>query len=203
MGARETDSEGSTPYTENPITIDHWDGDTVTFTVSQKWTDDCSIDWMATTYPKSADEMSCTWENSVAPDESFTHTAFCDGGEANVTLYVHDKVFNTTDNPSVPEFCGDVEALENKASYTFVLPCECDEIVQDVSPTPAPTSICEDRKEVSFDDKDLRDGSYVSLQWREFGFKMVAEEREPGTGGYVWDEAKLARLFNTSNTDHG
>jgi len=105
MGVLETDSEGSTEYRENPITINSMDGDTVTFTVSQTWMEDYSIEWMATTYPKAVDEIRCEKENAVAPYSSYQYTAACVEGETTLTVYVHDEVFNTTDNPTVPSIC--------------------------------------------------------------------------------------------------
>ena len=59
MGAIETGSEGSTESYEPPITINNFDGDTVTFTVSQKWTKNCTVDWIATKYDVADDQMRC------------------------------------------------------------------------------------------------------------------------------------------------
>ena len=147
MGAVETDSEGSTEYLENPITINSFDGETVTFTVSQKWTTDCTVDWITTTYPVSDDQSRCDTENSVVPDGSSTYTAACVDNWAIVTVLVHDESFATDDNPAVPSFCANVGSDEgNKASYTFRLPCDCSTpptTMQDASPSPAPTSECD------------------------------------------------------------
>jgi hypothetical protein len=93
MGAREISSEGSTEYLDMPITIKKFDGETVTFSVSQKWTTDCSVEWMATAYSIALDESRCNTENSVVPDTSYTYTALCVDNWAQVTVYVHDKSF--------------------------------------------------------------------------------------------------------------
>ena len=62
MGATEISYEGSTEY---PITINKFDGETVTLSISQLWTTDCSMEWMVTAYSIHLDESRCDTENSV------------------------------------------------------------------------------------------------------------------------------------------
>ena len=183
MGAREIGSEGSTEYLDMVITIKTFDGETVTFSVSQKWTTDCSVEWIATTCNISDDQIRCDKENGVGPDQSFTYTAQCVDNWAEVTVFVYDESFDTTDDPSVPVYCTDTDVVGNKAAYTFTLPCDCSTPPMDTSPRPAPTRFC-DFYDVSFDGKELARGSYVSLQWKEHGMRISAGELDDGTGGY-------------------
>jgi len=183
--------------------INNFDGNTVTFTISQKWTTDCSVDWIATTYNVNDEEIRCDKEKSIIPDQTFTYTASCIDNEALVTVYVYDDSFDTTDDPAVPAFCGDVDVEGNKVAYNFTLPCDCSSrptTMTDASPSPAPTSVC-DYFDVSFDDKDLVQGAYVSLQWKEYGFKMSASEFGDGTGGYMPNG--YPRLFDASQPVDG
>ena len=65
----------------------------------------------------------------------------------------------------------------------------------DETPTPAPTNNC-DFYDLSFDEKALPKGTYVSLQWKELGMRISASQLAPGTGGFI--PGGNARLFNTS-----
>ena len=200
MGAQEITSVGSTPYLQNPIDIVRMDGETVTFTVSQTWTSNCSVHWIATSYNTSATNQRCDKESSVIPDEIFVYKAFCVDKRATVNVVVYDTSFNTTDDPVVPSFCGAADEVGNKVAYTFSIPCECS-TANDPVPTPAPTSLCA-FQDLSFDDKSLVDGAYVSLQWKDFGLKIKAKTLIEGvTGGYMPNG--YPRLFNTSQPIDG
>ena len=202
LGATQTSSEGTTRYSENPIAINSFDGETVIFSLTQEWTVDCSVDWIATTYSVADGNTRCDKENVVVPQASFSYTATCVEGWAHASVYVYDNNFNTTDNPIVPAFCGDdVDVVGNKVAYNFSIPCECDELPpMDGSPSPAPTSICE-YYDVSFDDKDVSPGTYVSGQWNEYGLRLSAEELDDGTGGFMPNG--YPRLFDTAAPVNG
>lgn len=204
MGANQTSSEGSTTYSENPITIKSFDGETVTFSLTQEWTVDCSVDWIATTYSIADGTTRCDKENVVVPQGTFTYTATCVEGWARASVYVYDNNFNTTDDPKVPAFCGeDVNVVGNKVAYNFSIPCECDEgeLPQlDASPSPAPTSNCE-YYDISFDEKDIPAGLYVSTQWKEYGLRLSGEEVRDGSGGFMPNG--YPRLFDTSAPVNG
>jgi len=160
---------------------------------------DCSVDWIATTYSVADGTKRCDKENVVVPKASFTYTAACVDGWAQASVYIYDNNFNSTDNPVVPEYCGDdVDVIGNKIAYNFSIPCECDEGPNwmETSPSPAPTSICE-YYDISFDNEDVASGLYVSTQWKEYGLRLSAEELVEGQSGGFMPNG-YPRLFNTS-----
>jgi hypothetical protein len=150
MGAIETGPEGSTKYGDNPITIVDFDGDTVTFQVTQTWKSDRLVDWIATEYDMSEEDVRCDKEVGVEPEQSFIYKAFCVDNEATVTVYVHEDSFATSDDPSIPAYCSESTEVGNKVAYIFTLPCDCD-THPSVTPTPPPTSYC-GYYDISFDE---------------------------------------------------
>jgi hypothetical protein len=153
---------------------------------------------MATSYHVNGGDIRCDKETSVIPDQTFEYTAACVNNEALVTVYVHDKSLNTTDNPAVPAYCVAPDVVGNKVAYNFTLPCDCSIPLSsiDSSPSPAPTSVC-DFYDVTFDDMSLASGAYVSHQWMDVGFGVTAKVLEPSAGGYTPNG--YARLFDTAN----
>lgn len=195
-GPREIGSFGGTKYSDIPVSIVSSDGDTVTFAVSQKWKDDCSISWIATSYPVNDGGIRCDKETAVIPDQDFTYTATCVDDEAFVSIYVYDTSLKTTDNPAVPSYCISPDVVGNKVAYNFTIPCHCNITAQQVSsPTASPADVCQPY-DVTFDDRNLASGAYVSLQWKNHGFGISARELTNGTGGYMPNG--YVRLFDTS-----
>ncbi len=184
-------------YIENPISIVGFDGGSVTFTVSQTWTSDQTLDWMAISVP-SEEGIRCIKSINVFPEESVAMEAACTKGWAEVFVYVHDSSLQSSGVVTVPSYCSETADMGTTAMHRFSLPCECSETpppVLGVSPTPAPTNNC-DYYDLSFDDKEMEPGSFVSTEWEEYGVTLSASELSSGSGGHIPDGHP--RLFNTS-----
>jgi len=143
----ETDADlvnsAPTEYEGSPITIIKQEETTVTFTVSQTWSDDllCLI---ATHFTDDSGEV-CPDVANAAPGEVAEYTAECVGGFATVDLYAFDPTF--PDNASPPTINGICPQVDTKKTllYQYSIPCG--------SPTcPTPTEpTCEDLKATSYD----------------------------------------------------
>ena len=99
-----------------------------------------------------------------------------------MTVYAHDHSFDTADDPSVPDFCGDVDIEGNKVAYNFTLPCDCS-TMQDSSPSPAPTSVVISTMSLlmtRFASRRLRFTSMEGLWTANFSQRIGL-----GTGGYM------------------
>ena len=198
-GIRQTEPSPA-PYIDFPLSIIESDGDTVTFSVAQKWTHNCSISWMATEYPVSDDDIRCDTETTAIPDQEFTYTAVCVDSVAEVSIYVHDDSFQVDQSATVPAYCSPPDVVGHKVAYNFIVPCGCD----DASPsTPSHDTHSCDLREVTFDEKNLAQGAYVSLQWSDISMKLSGKETVDGSGGYM-PNGQL-RLFDTSTpvSDNG
>jgi hypothetical protein len=176
-----------------PITVDESDSDTVSFTVTQTWAEHCSIKWLGTQYQSTSSDIRCDVEYKVVPNQTFQYTAACVDGFAKIAVYVHDSDINATDTSVVPDLCAVGSADLRSSTETFIIPCGCPQHTSGGSV--ASVSTC-DLYDLSFDDKGIAPGSYVSLQWSDHNVKFSGKERENGSGGF-FPEGHL-RLFDTA-----
>jgi hypothetical protein len=193
IGIQHDSSKNASLFQGLPIAVEESDKDTVTFTVSQTWLDHCSVKWLATHYHSTESDMRCDVEHDVVPDQSFKYTAACVDGFAKVAIYVDDSGLNATDTAIVPDLCPVEQDNSRSVAHTFTIPCGCPQHAA-VAGSVASDSTC-DLFDLSFDDKNIPAGSYVSLQWTDHNVKFSGTEREKGSGGFM-PEGHL-RLFDT------
>ena len=186
----ESSDDSSVP--DSPVSVLGVDGDIVSFSIEQVFDLDCSIDTIAV-MPSVFGEK-CHTASTVIPGEMLEFQATCTNEKAMVEIFLYDPSFQRDDDVEIPDLCGSFNEDKNWVSYTYSIPCGCKGSAVPTS-TPAPTSGC-DYLDLSFDDKDLAPGSYVSLQWKEYGLRLEAGELAPGTGGYIPNGKP--RLFDTS-----
>lgn len=192
-GVQYSDATQIALFAEMPVMVEDSDSDTVTFTLSQKWVDHCSIRWLATHYHTSASDTRCDVENEVVPDQSFQYTAACVDGSAHIAVYVHNSSLNTTDSTDAPQMCGLGQEGSNSVVQVFEVPCGCPPDVTDTNTNDS--NEC-DLYDLTFDDKSFSPGAYVSLQWSDHHIKFTGRELDTGSGGFI-PEGHL-RLFDTS-----
>ena len=109
-------------FESDPITIDSQNGDEVTFTVSQTWSDEllCLI---ATNYVSDEGNV-CPSVANAAPGEFAQYTAKCVDGIATVDLYVYDPtLLDNTDSFTIADICEQTD-LTKTYKYQFEIPCD-------------------------------------------------------------------------------
>jgi hypothetical protein len=195
VGIQQDKNNDASIFNGLPITIDESDHDTVTFTVSQTWVDHCSIKWLATHYHSTESDMRCDIEHQVVPDQSFKYTATCIDGYASIAIYVDGSALNATNSPTMPDLCAVELNASSSVAHTFTIPCGCPQHATGAS-SMSSYSTC-DLYDLSFDDKHIPAGSYVSLQWNDHNVKFSGSEREKGSSGGFLPEGHL-RLFDTA-----
>ncbi|GKY90275.1 hypothetical protein MPSEU_000001600 [Mayamaea pseudoterrestris] len=105
-----------------PIQILAQDGESVSFSVAQTWSNN-PVCLLATEYTFSDDgEKICDDKDNVAPGEVGSYKAVCYNGMAEISVYVQDAVFAGAKSV-VPGLCELFESGENTISYTIVIPC--------------------------------------------------------------------------------
>lgn len=113
-----------------PIEVLSLVNDTVTFSVSQQWTDGklCAI---ATDYVDPSGEQVCDSNHFVPPGPFGYYTAECSGSVASLTVYVQDATFGSAEiDGDVPSRCSSFTAGEGTVSYTFEVPCEVEPLCE-------------------------------------------------------------------------
>merc|ERR1712183_1145735 len=139
------------------ISVDSYNGEEVTFSVTQLWKTDSSISWITPVFKKGDIAMYCDEDakvNGLVPAfDTEPYIADCDvsTGKAKVTLFVHDGSFKT----SAAENEYDCNGWGNDngiATYEFELSCNGEKICSGeestryisppptVEPTPVPTA---------------------------------------------------------------
>lgn len=196
-GIQHNDAIETALFAEMPILVEESDDDTVTFSLSQKWLDYCSVRWLATHYHTTSTDPRCDVEYEVVPDQSFQYTAACVDGSATIAVYVHNSSLNTTDTTNAPSMCGLGDNGLESAVQTFSVPCGCppDSTSSSVAASDDANDSC-DLYDLTFDDKSFTPGAYVSLQWSDHKIKFTGKELDTGSGGFI-PEGHL-RLFDTS-----
>jgi len=113
---------GSVKYDFPPIDIISTDMDTVTFSVSQVWSNN-PVCLISTDYV-SADtgDKTCDTKDNVPSGEFAFYKALCEDGFTTITMYVQDSIF-TEYLDEVPPRCEPLEAGPNTISYEVIIPC--------------------------------------------------------------------------------
>jgi len=129
-------------FQADPITILSQDTTTVTFTVSQTWSDDllCLI---GTLYLTEEDGYDCPSVANAGPGEFANYTAQCVDGTATVELYVYDPSFVLSDSPAIDGHC-EQSPPEHTYKYVYEIPCTA------TDECPAPVT-CAEVASTSFD----------------------------------------------------
>ena len=206
LGPQEISPSSSEPfYAQSPVSVVSSDGSSVKFTVSQQWTQDCSVAWTATKYASQEGVVRCDTQSDVIPEESFTYETVCEGNVALIEVYVMSPTFGDVGYiSSLPESCGELSGdPANMMSHVFKIPCDCDE-TSAPEPSLAPVgqdNLCEVRHSIDFDDRNVAPGGYVSLQWQNYGVKITAQELPGGSGGYLPNG--FPRLFDSGRPVNG
>jgi len=121
-------SSGSAEMHGPPVEIIYFDNKTVTFSISQVWTDGkvCEI---ATEYESPTVGEICEYSHHVPPGQYGYFTAVCVDGKATATVYAHDIVFGKNNSvDGVPAGCGPLTSGDYTIEYQLSIPCvfECD-----------------------------------------------------------------------------
>ena len=123
-------SPSSHEFDFGPVQIISHDGESVSFTVSQTWSDS-PVCLLATEYTSVDGEMACVDKSYVAPGEVGLYTAFCVDGVAEINIFVQDALFSGS-TAVVPGICELFESGDNTLSYAVTIPCvdtpSCDEL---------------------------------------------------------------------------
>ena len=128
LGPQEISPSSSEPfYAQSPVSVVSSDGSSVKFTVSQQWTQDCSVAWTATKYASQEGVVRCDTQTDVIPEESFTYETVCEGNVALIEVYVMSPTFGDVGYiSSLPESCGELSGdPANMISHVFKIPCDC------------------------------------------------------------------------------
>lgn len=134
-----TPSSNETSYILPPIKVLRQEGDNVTFTVSQTWSED-QVCLIATDYVSAEEDAPiCDPRDNVRPGEYALYTAKCVDGLAVITMYVQDKKFLSTSTVDyVPERCSPIASSQpSTISYEVSIPCqveseECEHVVPSI-----------------------------------------------------------------------
>lgn len=137
-----------TDFQGEPITVVSQDTDSVTYKLSQTWSDD-KLCMIATHYDDTdSPDMVCPEVHNVAPGEVADYTAKCVNGIASINVYVFDPLFADNTSPvTVSSDCTQMAKADTDKIYLYQyeVPCGGDTC-------PAPTEpVCEDVKSTSFD----------------------------------------------------
>ena len=145
-------NDANTDYAGEPISIVSQDSTTVTFTVSQTWSDDllCLI---ATHYTGDSGEV-CPSVANAAPGEVAEYTAVCVNGYATVDIYAFDPTFlDNTSPPTIDSLCEQTDTSKTYL-YQYSIPCS----MGDPATCPPPTEpTCVELGEVSYDFENAGD----------------------------------------------
>jgi hypothetical protein len=113
-----------------PLTIRERNKNTVTFTISNEWTEE--LDHMYIQYYGLDRNEHCWRKDTVSKSDTFTFTAYCweNVPITVVSIWVSDSspgaLNPTTDKAVVPECCGGPDSDPNpKVLYTFMVSCYC------------------------------------------------------------------------------
>jgi hypothetical protein len=124
------DKCAATP-SQDTIAIISQDGDSVTFSISQRLIGcDSSeeLSWMATDFVDQDDEIVCLKESHVKCGHMSTYTAQCVDGMAAIDLFAHDgnsDLLKQTDSSgvSVPDACGAAGDEKKICHFRYLLYC--------------------------------------------------------------------------------
>ena len=155
-------------YDFPPIEILKHQGDKVTFTVSQTWSDSkvCLIatDYVAAT----TGSPTCDAHDNVPAGEFALYNAKCVDGFAVITMYVQDSLFPATDTvPMVPQRCSPIVSnAPNTISYEVTIPCElesetCEDEATPLCQTPGELSVVSDDTDSWFYGSEGPNGLYT------------------------------------------
>ena len=144
-----TDEGESGMYSANPIKVLSQAGSTVSFKVEQAFKDVGSVSWIAVMHEDSDGSMSCDKTDGVV-DATAAYTATCNGGVAEVAVFVSDVTFDGLPDITgqIPGSCGVTGSVgdDDKVIFYFSVPCNpldesfCDVLCPDTAaPTSTPT----------------------------------------------------------------
>ena len=168
----------------DPIDIISFDNTSVTFAVSQPWTNE-TLCVISTYYHSGNDIYECPSETNVGFGPIGEYTAECIDGEAVVVLYVHDESFPVLSDTviDVPEKCPVFNDGSQTEMRTYTLSCAREET--DLCPYPV-KEICSDLETntIAYDGFDTAESvnSFVDGHQGSFGdqfyLKLDARHRE-------------------------
>jgi len=131
-------------FESDPITVVAQTEETITFTVSNTFSDDvlCAI---MTHFHSEDEQYTCPISPNVAPGEFAEYTAKCIDGVATVELYVYDPAMQPLTTPTVIADACEAQPESLTTKYTYDIPCGA----PDACPSPTPID-CSTNHENSF-----------------------------------------------------